>query len=60
MHGSVQDFSSAIKTSLQEVPLNELEVGLLDRFLSEPSKNHEKIVDLLKKVKTRVPDDKRA
>lgn len=60
MHGSIEDFGKSIKNSLAEVPLNELEVGLLNRFLAEPTKSYEKIVELLRKVKTRIPDDRRA
>jgi len=36
MYGSLSDFIAAVKEQLDEVPMNPLEIGLLDRFLATP------------------------
>ncbi len=60
MHGSLADLQAAMKKLLAEVPLNNLETGLLEHFLAAPQSNVEKIVDTLQKARVRLADDRRA
>ncbi len=56
MHGTIDQFKAAVFEMLEEVPLNELETQLLNRFLSEPTDCAPKVADLLNKVSKRVAD----
>ena len=62
MHGNSAQLKEKVKSWLVEVPLNELEDTLLEKFLDEPSESAEKITDLLTKVKKKLQgtDNKRA
>jgi hypothetical protein len=60
MHGTVDQFKAAVYELLEEVPLNELEIMLLNKFLSEPVECAPKVADLLNKVKKRLAEDRRA
>lgn len=56
MHGTIDQFKAAVFEMLEEVPLNELETQLLNRFLSEPTDCAPKVADLLNKVSKRLAD----
>lgn len=60
MHGSTSQLKQAIREQMDEVPFNELELQLLDRFLSEPQESAAKVVDLLTRAKNRLHENKRA
>jgi hypothetical protein len=60
MHGSLEKFIKAIKEQLVEVPLNQLEQGLLENYLAKPETSYEKISETLKKSRTRLADNRRA
>jgi hypothetical protein len=60
MHGTIDQFKTAVNELLEEVPMNELETMLLDKFLSEPADCAPKVADLLGKVKKRLADHRRA
>lgn len=60
MHGSIADLKQHLKNEMDEVPMNELENLMLDKFLSEPQDCADKVAELLNKVKNRLHEQKRA
>ena len=50
MYGTHEDFLKDVNNRLDGVEMNELEKGLLKKFLGDPEQFSSKIVDTLKKI----------
>ena len=54
MHGSLEQLKQFVDQRLTDVPLNELEIGLLNKFMQNPEENALRIADNLRKSAVRL------
>ena len=57
MHGSLEQLKQFVDQRLTDVPLNELEIGLLNKFMQNPEENALRIADNLRKSAVRLSKD---